>query len=314
MKHQKENVFLTKEMNSQNYLMLTRKGVWVSLIFVGVILTFAAVFAVSAYPKVALRDWVSPNFWLEQGVDIWLPALTIFTTVTALMVTSFQFVFGRRLPKTYQAQTFTFYTRIVRSLLGFLALVLIYACLFRFGWVEIKALTAEFGGVASALKEIIKRDNGALVAIIVGTVFFLAGLFLTYVNLRAFLLSAKWFWEHVRLSAAFDKETYRPGDELTLRVADRTSETSERPYRVHLNHVEEKWVTSKKGDKNQKEVKRIPTSVAHRDLTARELHRGVTFQLPRDAQPNDFDETTYWEVYLEEPEGYFFARFLVNLV
>lgn len=126
------------------------------------------------------------------------------------------------------------------------------------------------------------------------------------------------YWRHVRVTATFDKATYRLGEQIKVQVRDRLSERSEVPHRVHLSHVEEKVVYTGGAKGTDSQIQRHATHNVYLDVTAAELHRGVTLTLP---EPSPFAKRVtalrdkrprYWEVLVEEHGGRFYARFLVN--
>lgn len=126
------------------------------------------------------------------------------------------------------------------------------------------------------------------------------------------------YWRHVRVTATFDRAAYRLGESLHIQVQDRLSENSSLPYRVHLNHVEEKIVYTAGTRDAENKFKRHPTYNFFMDLSGADLHRGISLSLPKNALTVERitslknKRPRYWEVLIEEHGGRFFARFLVN--
>jgi len=126
------------------------------------------------------------------------------------------------------------------------------------------------------------------------------------------------YWQRVRVTATFDKAAYRPGDVINVQVRDRLSENSATPHRVHLSYVEEKIDYTGVMRGMEAEYRRMPTYNEYRDVTAAELHRGVTLRLPEPSSiairstALEAKRPRYWEVLVEEHGGRYYSRFFVD--
>jgi len=211
-------------------------------------------------------------------------------------------------PKEFKIQHHDFYGRFIHNLLGFLALTLIFASLVA-GVIDVYRK-----GEFITLNDIKPHYTDLAPSLLFGFLFGLIGIYLWQMSLRYLFRIGGWFWNRVRLTALFDRESYAPGDTFRVRVFDRVSEQSQRRYRVHLSYVKEFMRQHKKSKAYAREI----VTSAYRDVMAGELHRGIEWMIPK-AEEERFTNFSwgqkphYWEVLIEEHDSHFHARFFVDV-
>lgn len=147
-------------------------------------------------------------------------------------------------------------------------------------------------------------------------VFFLIYLWCIVLMFQKIVQAAK----HGRITGTFNKERYLLGEDIQVSVSDKQSSRTDYSYRVHLNFVQENEVTTGSGKNRRKEVVREIIQSEYQTANPLQLQQGLTFNLPASAEQSNFRtqlklrrKPSYWEVLVEEVDGHFWVRFLVNV-
>jgi len=247
-------------------------------------------------------------------------------------------------PSTFMSQTFSYKTRWTTNVLGFTGLTF-------FGVAAVVSFVEEFIISGSLNLNSLPDDSSNLLASIVLVIVYLLIILIQLVilvSIVAFLIYlwveswrvitrvSNWWYKRGALVATFDKEVYESGDEFLLQIRDKISKNSGRQYRIHLSYVWEETTIKKERstmwdiDGNTEyadsyNYRRHLTYTKFRDVTAGELHEGISWSIPVFEKPgvpiNHFPltkfikgkECRYWELLVEEHNSYFYAQFFLNV-
>ncbi|MEM9928407.1 MAG: hypothetical protein AAF840_01185 [Bacteroidota bacterium] len=276
----------------------------VMLVFSGIgVLAFIGLDA----PRALWRLYRTQKFNLE--------ALQVLTGSSAFLLFLFTGIIGLRspLPRRFQVQNFVFWPRILVNLFTGLFLLLLM----------LTALMATYEALTSSLipeavdKVDLKANQRSWVAYGgLCLVIFLVGASGCFWLFRRTLGYFNTYWQHVRLTAYFDQESYYLGERINFSLKDRQSAGSERAYRIHLNYVREQMIG---GHKEQRLERKILWS-AYQDTTAGQLHEGISVDLPLNENVASYITNVgkrlpihYWEVLVEGPKPHFYARYFLQV-
>lgn len=297
----------TKELNQLNYLAHPRMktGRWRVLMVLVVLSVGAYYFFQAIGVERTIERITQAPLGVQLEAIIYGSTFLIIYFALAMQFLPFSISFKRK-------QKFKTYRRLLRNLVGvsWMSLVVIgtivnfQVSFFPDGW--------EAGIQTDGIKNLF-TDVGTYFLIVVAIVF-LVVYFYSFITIFRIL---KLTLAHGTVTAQFDQDAYFPGSTLKVKIKDRQSRNSQLKYRVHLSLIGGKEVRKKTSSKTTISVVRFCLHSEYQDVSPITLDKGVTFILPTDvlnitSLRTDLSAPAniqFWEIVVEEIDGYFFAGF-----